>query len=574
MRERISWLHFSDIHFRASDEIDQVGAFAAIEDDLGTLKEQGLAPDLVFVTGDLAFAGEDSEYPPVIEFLDRVGHIFGLGRDRFFICPGNHDCDRNQVPTLRAGWIARHRSPETSHKALLSEEGELIQRRQAGYRKFLNAFFGNPHSGIPDSTGLHYQYELRCDELNVAVLSLNSSWLCHGGEEERGELQAGFWSVNDLLRKWPPSNTHLTFVLLHHPFDWLVSFESVQLEDALWKCTDVLLRGHVHLPRGSVSGSGEFRSLVLTAGAVTDPETPHHCYSWVSLDIADRVFTVQERSFDLRTRRWTWNDREERFERGQGLPSVQTVDDALRPLGFSGGAHAHLTCVLSGMKGELAMELHGQPTFLALSVGRDQQQSAAAQVLRIRSLCKFYEDKDIPTILTEHRDDLAAYVEQIEAWRVGDTDFFISVGATYEEAERVLSNSPRDIKSYRIAHLRQLVAIGDAEQLDNELTKFVSVGGDLGAFSQRLLNALSSSEQDVLDSWSACDGDTSFSVNEFGALVERFLLVDPQRAKELLLACGRTHRKQASQLREIARTLATELGDGDLFSEFNRIVDQ
>ena len=61
----ITWLHISDLHFRASDKFDSAVVTQALLKDIS--QRENIAPalkkiDLIFITGDIAFSGKPNEY--------------------------------------------------------------------------------------------------------------------------------------------------------------------------------------------------------------------------------------------------------------------------------------------------------------------------------------------------------------------------------------------------------------------------------------------------------------------------------------------------------------------------------
>ena len=70
--------------------------FARLHTDLAGLEaDQGLRPDLLVVTGDLAEWGRPDEFGEAFEFLGALADSVDLPRDRVAIVPGNHDISRN-----------------------------------------------------------------------------------------------------------------------------------------------------------------------------------------------------------------------------------------------------------------------------------------------------------------------------------------------------------------------------------------------------------------------------------------------------------------------------------------------
>lgn len=91
-------LHLSDIHFKQDKAWDADPLLRAlcgfIEQEVG----EGLVPDLVAITGDVAFSGIAKEHALARKWLDDLWpKLGGLERDRLLIVPGNHDVDRGKV---------------------------------------------------------------------------------------------------------------------------------------------------------------------------------------------------------------------------------------------------------------------------------------------------------------------------------------------------------------------------------------------------------------------------------------------------------------------------------------------
>ena len=97
-------LHLSDIHFRAGKAWDAEPVLRKLTGFIETEVKAGLAPDLVAITGDLAFAGIAEEYALARTWLDDLWKKLGdPPRDRLLLVPGNHDVDRKKVDPERRG---------------------------------------------------------------------------------------------------------------------------------------------------------------------------------------------------------------------------------------------------------------------------------------------------------------------------------------------------------------------------------------------------------------------------------------------------------------------------------------
>ncbi len=100
MPSSITLLHLSDPQFGKNHRFGSEEPFDTLcqrlEDDLGQLRdgEQGLRPDLVVLTGDLAEWGRRGEFDQAFELLARLSDFLDVPRRHVAVIPGNHDVDR------------------------------------------------------------------------------------------------------------------------------------------------------------------------------------------------------------------------------------------------------------------------------------------------------------------------------------------------------------------------------------------------------------------------------------------------------------------------------------------------
>lgn len=92
----IRWLHLSDFHFQALERWERRKTLQSLLRHVEKLAEEGLRPDFVFVTGDVAFSGKPKEYDQAVLFFTALAEKLELEpRERFFFVPGNHYRGRN-----------------------------------------------------------------------------------------------------------------------------------------------------------------------------------------------------------------------------------------------------------------------------------------------------------------------------------------------------------------------------------------------------------------------------------------------------------------------------------------------
>jgi predicted MPP superfamily phosphohydrolase len=83
----ISWLHVSDFHIRSGDPYDRDVVLRALIESVKQNRKNGLAPDLIFATGDIANSGKAPEYEIATRFFDKLIEAAGLQRQNLFVVP-------------------------------------------------------------------------------------------------------------------------------------------------------------------------------------------------------------------------------------------------------------------------------------------------------------------------------------------------------------------------------------------------------------------------------------------------------------------------------------------------------
>ena len=312
----LTWLHLSDLHFRTEDlhAWDEDLVLRRLLDDVRQHVAEGLAPDLIFVTGDLAFSGAPAEYALARAFFDDLLAATGLPKERLFPVPGNHDVDRSKITVA-----ARMMAPNLTTREAVSEvQGDATARREflarfEGYAAFLNTYFD--HLSFDDA-GYYYVHRLEglaggC----LAVLGLNSAWLARGGDEDRGRLALGERQVVAALDA--AAGASLRIALLHHPTDWLGRFDRTGSQALLARDCDFLLHGHLHETELTLQQTPDARAMVIAAGAGFETRRSANAYNLVRLDLEAEQGTVHLRA---------WSDRGGGFWTKDVL-SYKNVDD-------------------------------------------------------------------------------------------------------------------------------------------------------------------------------------------------------------------------------------------------------
>ena len=195
----VRWLHISDLHMREGENAQRKAVLSAMLEDIrGRIATAGQL-DFVVATGDLAFSGRPSEYELVAEFLDGLAASVGLSRNMIFCVPGNHDVQRERSKMCFRG--AREAlENESDVYGLLADDAErdALLLRQEDYRAFEAGFLQGQEKEYTED-GLGYVSMVEVDDLRIAIMGLNSSWLSEGGATDEGKLVIGESQVKSAI---------------------------------------------------------------------------------------------------------------------------------------------------------------------------------------------------------------------------------------------------------------------------------------------------------------------------------------------------------------------------------------
>lgn len=267
----IRWLHLSDVHEHPGEENNRRRLYDEIvrEVERRTKASNGAQPHFVFLTGDLAFTGKEEEYETLKRaFIEPLRAA--LPDSRFFAVPGNHDLMRKRVVNPRL-WMAEEKEAELFHAA--SKAG-AEKRRDALFPRFEPfAVFDRDVSQWTDKDWLRSEtgaatWRGTVDGLEIAVVGLNTAWLCHD-DKDWGTLTPGRGLLDQALDEVTKTGTaDLLFVLGHHPleaFEGQSRNDGRRVRERLGKQNALYLHGHLHLAGSQTIGDSLRSTLAIQA---------------------------------------------------------------------------------------------------------------------------------------------------------------------------------------------------------------------------------------------------------------------------------------------------------------------
>ncbi len=307
MTRALCWLHVSDRHIGdPSGRRDDAEVTQALRDRLRQdFEVEGLKPDFLFFTGDLAF-GETrdpkrdnlaAQFDQGHEFLAELGHCFdpAIPIERIFLVPGNHDVNRTLVTpgeTMYADQIG-HDVLET-HLRACDGQCRTFMTRLRDYREFLSRH--RYDHLLQDEERLWYAHTIPLPELdlNVSITGFNSAWSsCR--DKERGSLRLMGEVQRNSVQRHVNSASDVRIALIHHPPSWFDEREEPSFtQDVLEPNYHFCLHGHEH---NQFTSPNTVTHLRVSAGACYEREPQAMGFNFVRIDVDTGETEIWQREF-------------------------------------------------------------------------------------------------------------------------------------------------------------------------------------------------------------------------------------------------------------------------------------
>ncbi len=258
--------------------------------NLGVIAGSGRGVDLVCFTGDVAYAGRPEEYVRAADFVRELLRRLGLGSERFFAVPGNHDVDRavhadawralrEQIEPRDAealsAWLAGEKPP----RGIAAEAREQVLARGAAFRRWLHDLGREdllPERSPHGRLGYRRTLDLPGLPFPMQVIGLDTAWLA-GDEADAKRLRLTDGQVMALA-----TDEHgdplpgFRLGLWHHPLDELA--DGTDTRRLLAERIDLGLRGHLHEAEPSVWTDPDRMLREFAAGCLYESDRfPNFC---------------------------------------------------------------------------------------------------------------------------------------------------------------------------------------------------------------------------------------------------------------------------------------------------------
>lgn len=249
--------------------------------------DQGIRPDFIFFTGDAAYGAAPGEkmvdqYKDVSKFLDAVRESFDpeIPKENFYIVPGNHDIDRDEVTPDMTEWLRDSRRTRAEIISAIRDgkrQWSNWMARLHAYRQFLKDY-GLTHLAT-DDPHLIWADSKVINEVKVGIVGINSAWSC-ADKSDKGQLWTGAeWQIPQTKSRL--GQVDFTIALIHHPSNWLNHQEDPLIAKRLLQEFDVVLHGHEHIEAVARDGN---ESILISAGACYQCEWMSKGYNFTQIN--------------------------------------------------------------------------------------------------------------------------------------------------------------------------------------------------------------------------------------------------------------------------------------------------
>ena len=295
----LTWLHISDLQFGNPTERAST-ASTLLRDVVALMEDPDLRPSLILVAGDIAYSGKPAEYREAAPFFDNLQQVTGVPPERIVFVPGDHDADREAMPTERPLSLL---SADPASDELYSAQTSATF--SAGLESYLS--FARRYAHL-ESTGSGLFGTTNTEQLGtrITVLRLDSARRSIPPayvDADRGFAFLGKDQKAALLAFEPEADLHIG--LLHHPPESLGDWDQRETIPLLYDQCDLVLHGHTHgwaTARIETRPSGHRTLIVGTP--MRHPRPKPSGYSIGRLDLTTRSGEIHLRIYNENEGRW------------------------------------------------------------------------------------------------------------------------------------------------------------------------------------------------------------------------------------------------------------------------------
>ena len=301
--QRFQVLHISDLHIKEDPEegFDRQVVLDPLIQRVRHDLEKGFQPEMVVVTGDIAFKGIEGEYALARRFFDDLLGALGFSDAHLFIVPGNHDVNRKKY---RPKDIPEYDNMRELNLELADEDYRAdLLKGMGDYFDFIEEYYPHLRSIEKRLVPFVYVHEARCGK-KIGLVGLNSAWMCRLSDDER-TIAVGEYQIQKAIAALEEQRPmDLRLMLMHHPLDWLWPVDRNICRTYMDGC--ILMAGHLHESRGGYITDLDGNLFSFQAGgAYVGTESDYPCrFHYLTVDWDRGEVKLDFRRFVAEKRRW------------------------------------------------------------------------------------------------------------------------------------------------------------------------------------------------------------------------------------------------------------------------------
>jgi predicted phosphodiesterase len=249
--------------------------------------------DLVIFSGDLVNRGSDAESfeGAKLLLLDNLRDFLGLTDNDILVCPGNHDVDQKAIeahPYIEPGLRAELSSSANLNRHIekyfsLSVAEDEANLRLSNYFLFSRKYYH--HDAV--FTSNYVDCVVKSTRLGkIGFASLNSAWRSTGA----GEIERNLMLVSERVVDSAASHLKdcvLKIAVVHHPLDWLATWDAKAVRIPLFVNFDLVTYGHVHEDMPSLVQNTIGECLLAQGGALYLHREYYNGYQLIDVSLAE-----------------------------------------------------------------------------------------------------------------------------------------------------------------------------------------------------------------------------------------------------------------------------------------------
>jgi predicted MPP superfamily phosphohydrolase len=302
----IRWLHLSDFHVGKDPYADRQ-IFARIHEHVRERVGFEGAPDLVFITGDLAQSGKAEEYSIFYEDFLQPLLLYALGdrwEGKIYTIPGNHDVDRSIASYFHREEILQPDSQFFDANDKGHREREIVFPRFRAYTESESKEGSDSPKNWLNSEAGAFSQRVEIRGLSLGIVGVNTAWLCKE-KDDRHHLTPGQSLLETALKQVQDCDVRI--VLGHHPLDWLYDKHLASIRALLGSYHAIYLHGHLHQGAAQREDGAGRDFLAIQAGACfqgRDGDIWINGLLWGELDLQEEEIRLQPRHWNPANHDW------------------------------------------------------------------------------------------------------------------------------------------------------------------------------------------------------------------------------------------------------------------------------